>query len=392
MRSSGSACSVRRTTTDNQHPGRGGRPLPGVECETTVHNKNSDLFDVRLDNVSKIFGKQYAVRDLTLSIYKGEFFTLLGPSGSGKSTVLRMIAGFEEPTSGVIYLGGEDVTHVSPNRRPTSTVFQNYALFPHMNVAKNVEFGLMVRGIPKSQRSKQVSEMLEVVQLGDKAERNVRTLSGGEQQRVALARSIITQPTVLLLDESLGALDEKLRKEMQSELKRLQREVGITFLYVTHVQEEALSMSDRIGILAAGRLEQVGTPEDIYYRPRTRFVADFIGGANLLTGIGRRVDDHRVEVRIGEMKLHVDQASATIHEGNEVVICIRPEKISLGPAAVGMENQMAGSIEAELFKGVAYQYQVRLSIGHQIRAQVPARIEGSEVLVGWNSSDAIIVE
>jgi len=357
-----------------------------------VHNKNSDLFDVRLDNVSKIFGKQYAVRDLTLSIYKGEFFTLLGPSGSGKSTVLRMIAGFEEPTSGVIYLGGEDVTHVSPNRRPTSTVFQNYALFPHMNVAKNVEFGLMVRGIPKSQRSKQVSEMLEVVQLGDKAERNVRTLSGGEQQRVALARSIITQPTVLLLDESLGALDEKLRKEMQSELKRLQREVGITFLYVTHVQEEALSMSDRIGILAAGRLEQVGTPEDIYYRPRTRFVADFIGGANLLTGIGRRVDDHRVEVRIGEMKLHVDQASATIHEGNEVVICIRPEKISLGPAAVGMENQMAGSIEAELFKGVAYQYQVRLSIGHQIRAQVPARIEGSEVLVGWNSSDAIIVE
>jgi spermidine/putrescine transport system ATP-binding protein len=348
--------------------------------------------DVELDNISKLFGKHYAVKDVDLKIYKGEFFTLLGPSGSGKSTLLRMIAGFEEPSSGVIYLGGKDVTQIPPNRRPTSTVFQNYALFPHMNVTQNVEYGLMVRGVPKSQRSKQVVDILGIVQLADKASRNVRTLSGGEQQRVALARSIITRPTVLLLDESLGALDEKLRKEMQSELKRLQREVGITFIYVTHVQEEALSMSDRIGILAEGKLEQVGTPEEIYYQPRTSFVADFIGSANLLTGTGRRLDEHKVEVLVGGIPVTVDSISATFIDGEEVTICIRPEKISLGSVASIAENQISGRIEAELFKGLAYQYQVRLTTGHVIRAQVQSRVEGSEVLVGWRSSDAILVE
>jgi spermidine/putrescine transport system ATP-binding protein len=356
-----------------------------------MHNNLSPV-DVKLDNVSKLFGKQYAVKDLNLDIYKGEFFTLLGPSGSGKSTALRMIAGFEEPSNGVIYLGGADVTHVSPNRRPTSTVFQNYALFPHMNVAQNVEYGLMVRGVSKPQRSKKVTDILEIVQLGDKANRSVRTLSGGEQQRVALARSIITQPTVLLLDESLGALDEKLRKEMQSELKRLQREIGITFLYVTHVQEEALSMSDRIGILAQGMLIQVGTPEEIYYRPRTRFVANFIGSANLLTGIGRRLNERQVEVQVGSIKFQVDTDIAAFQDATEVAICIRPEKVMLGPAVSNMENQMYGRIEAELFKGVAYQYLVRLSTGQEIRAQVPSRVDGSEVLVGWHSADAILIE
>jgi putative spermidine/putrescine transport system ATP-binding protein len=249
---------------------------------------------VSLDAVSCIFdgagGKAVrAVDGLTLEIEPGEFFTLLGPSGSGKTTCLRVIGGFQLPTAGTVRIDGEDVTHEPPFRRPVNTVFQDYALFPHMTIAQNVAYGPMVRGVDKATRERRAQQMLELVRLPDIGARRPVQLSGGQRQRVALARALVNEPKVLLLDEPLGALDLKLREQMQVELKRLQRQLGITFVFVTHDQHEALSMSDRIGIFNHGRLEQVATPSELYTRPRTRFVAEFVGSANVLHGeVARR--------------------------------------------------------------------------------------------------------
>ncbi|MBL8317472.1 MAG: ABC transporter ATP-binding protein [Burkholderiaceae bacterium] len=247
---------------------------------------------VTLDSVSCVFGHGAAavraVNAVDLTIEAGEFFTLLGPSGSGKTTCLRMIGGFTLPTAGRILIGGDDVTMRAPYARPVNTVFQDYALFPHMNVRDNVAYALMVRGVPRSERERRADELLALVQLAGVGERRPAQLSGGQRQRVALARALISQPQVLLLDEPLGALDLKLREQMQSELKALQRRIGITFLFITHDQHEALSMSDRIGVFNAGRLEQVGTPRAIYDEPRTRFVAQFVGAANVLDGEAAR--------------------------------------------------------------------------------------------------------
>ena len=238
---------------------------------------------IRLTGLRKTFGDVVAVDDVDLEVADGEFLTLLGPSGSGKTTVLRMIAGFEQPTAGTIELAGVDVTHTPPYNRDVNTVFQDYALFPHMNVLANVEYGLMVKKVPKAERRQRAEEALATVRLEGYAERKPSQLSGGQRQRVALARALVNKPRVLLLDEPLGALDLKLREQMQVELKELQREVGITFVFVTHDQEEALTMSDRIAVFEAGRIAQVGTPTEIYEHPSTPFVAGFVGISNLLT-------------------------------------------------------------------------------------------------------------
>jgi putative spermidine/putrescine transport system ATP-binding protein len=264
--------------------------------------------DVELVSVTKRFGDVVAVDNADLTVPSGEFFALLGPSGSGKTTCLRLIAGFERPTSGTVRLAGRDVTDVSPFDRPVNTVFQDYALFPHMTVQENVGYGLMVRKVPRAQRRERVQEALATVRLTGFGQRKPSQLSGGQRQRVALARALVNRPRVLLLDEPLGALDRKLREEMQVELKSLQRQVGITFIFVTHDQDEALTMADRIAVFDAGKVQQVGSPEDIYDRPMTPFVADFIGTSNL-----------------------IDAAAAPQLLGEDGTFSLRPERIRVCP-------------------------------------------------------------
>ena len=261
--------------------------LPAIELASVVKE-----FHARGEVITAVAGIDLAIRE-------GEFFSLLGPSGCGKTTTMRMVAGFEEPTQGVIRLHGADVTNVPPNKRDVNMVFQSYALFPHMNVFENVAFGLRRKSVPKPEVTRRVGEMLEIVDMAGRAERRPRELSGGQQQRVALARALVNNPRALLLDEPLGALDLKLRQAMQVELKRIQREVGITFVYVTHDQGEALTMSDRIGVMNDGSIEHLGTPREIYEHPRTRFVAGFIGTSNLLTGTVTRLDGDRAVIEVG---------------------------------------------------------------------------------------------
>src|SRR5439155_4655995 len=269
-------------------------------------------------------------------IREGEFFSLLGPSGCGKTTTMRMIAGFEEPTQGVIRLHGQDVTNVPPNKRDVNMVFQSYALFPHMNVFENVAFGLRRKAVAKPEITRRVGEMLDIVDLAGRGERRPRELSGGQQQRVALARALVNYPSALLLDEPLGALDLKLRQAMQIELKRIQREVGITFIYVTHDQEEALTMSDRIAVMNEGRVEQIGTPQEIYHSPTSVFVANFIGIANLIPAVVQQVEardatvivagSHPVPVPVGSQRQH-------LRPGAAATVMVRPERLRLSATA-----------------------------------------------------------
>src|SRR3954470_23061055 len=285
-----------------------------------------------LDAVSKQFGDHAAVRDVNLSIRDGEFFSLLGPSGCGKTTTLRMIAGFVEPDEGRILLQGRDVTTVPPNKRPVNMVFQQYALFPHMSVYDNVAFGLTVKRVPRSEHRSRIEELLRVVSLEGYESRKPRQLSGGQQQRVALARALVNRPAALLLDEPLGALDVKLRKQMQLELKRIQHELGTTFVYVTHDQEEALAMSDRIAVMNRGQVEQLGTPREIYDHPRTAFVADFIGSLNALElTIDELVGDYSV-ARLGDDDRVIAPAAGR-RPGDAVRVAVRPEHVQMGGAA-----------------------------------------------------------
>src|SRR5436305_13951644 len=271
-----------------------------AETDRARHPMPAAEIDVRLSGIRKTYGDVVAVDELDLDIKTGEFFTLLGPSGSGKTTTLRLIAGFERPDRGRIALGGRDVTNRAPYERDVNTVFQDYALFPHMTVADNVAYGLRIRGAGRADRRARAAEALEMVRLPDVGARKPAQLSGGQRQRVALARAIVNRPEVLLLDEPLGALDLKLRQEMQVELKRIQGEVGITFIYVTHDQEEALTMSDRIAVFNGGRVEQVGAPSDVYERPRTEFVAGFVGVSNILERDGRKITVRPEKIRILE--------------------------------------------------------------------------------------------
>ena len=306
-----------------------------------------------------------AVKSLDLAIGQGEFFSLLGPSGCGKTTTMRMIAGFEEPTEGKVFLDGKDVTGVVPNKRDVNMVFQSYALFPHLNVQQNVAFGLERRKVAKAEIKRRVGEMLEIVSLTGMERRQPREMSGGQQQRVALARALVNHPRALLLDEPLGALDLKLRQQMQIELKRIQREVGITFVYVTHDQGEALTMSDRIAVMNSGRIEQLGSPRDIYERPATRFVAGFIGTSNLVDGRVSWADQGYAVLEKGPGERVVVAVPPGVGVGRDIEVSVRPEKIDLHRALPGnvTGSLLSGVVTEVVYHGTSTNYTVATTAG-----------------------------
>jgi spermidine/putrescine transport system ATP-binding protein len=329
----------------------------------------ADAMIIEARNAVKAFGQgDHVVRaldDVSIQIRKGEFFTLLGPSGCGKTTLLRLIAGFEMPTSGTILLDGADITDLPPNRRPVNTVFQSYALFPHLTVAENVGFGLTMQGRPKAEVKARVDEMLALVKLEAMAGRKTSQLSGGQQQRVALARALSPQPKVLLLDEPLSALDLKLRKEMQVELKRLQTETGITFIFVTHDQEEALTMSDRVGVMSAGKLQQVGSPKEIYTRPVNRFVASFIGETNFLPAT---VVSGGVKLSTGDVVEVVTAAKGA------VTLTVRPEQVRI--VAAGEAGAIAARVKFLVYFGTDTHCHLALADGTEVVARVQSPASG----------------
>ncbi len=339
-----------------------------------------------------------ALESLDLSIRKGEFFSLLGPSGCGKTTTLRIIAGFETPTAGEVYVGGENMADRPPNKRPVNTVFQSYALFQHMNVYDNIAFGLQQRKVPKAEIKQRVEAALRLVRLEGYGRRRPRELSGGQQQRVALARAVVNRPTVLLLDEPLGALDLKLRKEMQLELKSIQHELGTTFVYVTHDQEEALTMSDRIAVMNRARLEQIGEPSEIYERPRTRFVADFIGITNFFSGQVQGLDGDRVRfLSDGGLNLCMPR-SGSVKSGPSTV-AVRPEKIKIAEQAhIGAVNRCEGVVEDVVYLGSTSHHRVRTSGGETIivlrqnDSGTAVFAPGSRVSLWWEPESTHLLE
>ncbi|MEU9560210.1 ABC transporter ATP-binding protein [Streptomyces fumanus] len=351
--------------------------------------------DVRLTGIGKTYGSFTAVHPLDLTVPQGSFFALLGASGCGKTTTLRMIAGLEEPSRGTVHLGDQDVTRLPPYKRPVNTVFQSYALFPHLDIFENVAFGLRRRGI-KSVR-KQVEEMLDLVQLGEQARKRPHQLSGGQQQRVALARALINHPRVLLLDEPLGALDLKLRRQMQWEVKRIQTEVGITFVHVTHDQEEAMTMADQVAVMNAGRVEQLGTPADLYENPRTTFVANFLGTSNFIeAGIeGASGTDVVLRAGGGRLVLPRERCRTPATPGAKVLAGVRPEKIALthaddaGSVPEG-RNRITGTIADAAFTGVSTQYVVDSPVCQEFAVYVqnvdrdPRLVPGARVVLHWN--------
>jgi spermidine/putrescine transport system ATP-binding protein len=355
---------------------------------------------VRLERVVKRFGEFTAVAGLDLDVDRGEFFTLLGPSGCGKTTTLRMIAGFEEPTEGRVLLDGLDVSDLPPYRRPTNTVFQSYALFPHLSVERNVAFGLERKGVSKAETRRRVGEELERVGLASEGKRKPRQLSGGQQQRVALARALVNRPAVLLLDEPLGALDLKLRKRLQIELKGIQRDVGITFVYVTHDQEEALTMSDRIAVMNRGEVEQIGDPEQVYARPETTFVAGFIGVSNLMPGVVEASGE------AGRVRLDVGpecRASVGGTVGERCHAIVRPEKLQIdadGASPPAGRPSVEGQVESSVYLGTATQIVVRLADDLRMTVLVPNSDEtlrqrlpggGARVRLSWDPEHIHVV-
>jgi spermidine/putrescine transport system ATP-binding protein len=345
--------------------------------------------DVRLEGVSKRFGDLVAVDGIDVEVPRGAFFAFLGPSGCGKTTTLRMIGGFEEPSEGRIFLGDRDVVGRPPYKRDVNTVFQSYALFPHMTIEDNVSFGLERKGVAKSERQGRVREILELVGLTGLENRKPRQLSGGQQQRVALARALVNQPRVLLLDEPLGALDLKLRKQLQLELKRIQSEIGITFVHVTHDQEEAMTMADKIAVMNLGKIEQLGPPQELYERPATAFVAGFLGVSNLLAGTIEGGDGIRLEDGT-LVRARVNGRSGRVAAG------VRPEKITIGSG--GGANSLAGTVSETAYIGVATQVVVRTTAGVvQVFAQnidsggrVPA--PGTNVILTWAPESTFVVD
>jgi len=323
---------------------------------------------VQLVDLVKRFGEVTAVDGVNLQMPAGEFFSLLGPSGCGKTTTLRMIAGFERPTEGAIMLDGVDMAQTPPHKRDVNTVFQNYALFPHLNVADNVAFGLKYKDLSKDEIKAKVGEALSLVRLEGFEKRRPSQLSGGQQQRVALARALVLNPRVLLLDEPLGALDAKLRKALQIELKTLQEEVGVTFIYVTHDQEEALTMSDRIAVMSNGRVEQIGPPSDVYESPATAYVADFLGVSNLMSAQADGPEGGRSRVRLGQFAVFAGQGD--VDARGDVKICIRPERILLEAQDSAGENRVPAMIERVVYVGSILQVIVNLAHGERIQVWV----------------------
>ncbi len=356
--------------------------------------------DVELRQVFKTFGSDVAVRQLDLTVHQGEFFSILGPSGCGKTTTLRLIAGFETPTAGEVLIQGTNVSTVPAHRRPVNTVFQSYALFDHMTVKDNIAFGLKIRRLGAAQVRDRVAEALRLVQLEAMANRYPAQLSGGQQQRVALARALVNHPAVMLLDEPLGALDQKLRKQMQVELANLHRQLGITFIMVTHDQEEALALSDRIAVMNNGQIEQIGTPGDIYDRPRTPFVADFIGDTNLLPGRLHQVSATEVQV-IAHSGLQIIAPATELAQngpGQEVVVSIRPEKISLSPSSPASSgNCYQGEVRHLMYLGTHLHCVVQLTSGETLVVRQPNRAEATiavdmPVYVYWAIEDCLVLE
>jgi spermidine/putrescine transport system ATP-binding protein len=326
--------------------------------------------DIRLEQVTKRFGDVLVIDALDLEIERGSFYALLGPSGCGKTTTLRMIGGFELPTAGRVLLAGDEVTNLPPHKRDVNTVFQSYALFPHLTIERNVAFGLERRGVAKAEVRRRVGEMLEVVQLPQMAKRKPAQLSGGQQQRVALARALVNKPRALLLDEPLGALDLRLRRQLQVELKRIQQEVGITFIHVTHDQEEAMSMADTIAVMNRGQIEQAGSAADLYERPQTEFAAKFLGVSNLVAAtVGARNGELASVTTHDGVGLHAPATRCAEHDGTAVRIGVRPEKVKLHPASAAVDggaNVLRGRVVLSSFLGVSLQYVVQTAGGEEL--------------------------
>ena len=353
-------------------------------------------YEVEVSNVTKCFGVVTAVDSVSLGVRPGEFLTLLGPSGCGKTTLLRMIAGFEAPDVGRIILAGRDVTGVPPYRRDVTTVFQQYALFPHLNVFENVAFGLERRKVPRDETRKRVGRALELVRLSGLDERRPSELSGGQKQRVALARALVLEPRVLLLDEPLAALDLKLRKQMQLELKSLQQRVGISFVYVTHDQEEALTMSDRVAVMNAGRVEQIGLAQEIYESPATEFVAGFIGVSNILEARIESVNDHVATIKLDS--LMINALASGSRPGDRVRIMLRPEKLRLS-AEAGSGEALVGRIESAVYLGESTQWLIEIDGGRKLtvleqnrrRTQSAQDRIGEKGFVTWDPESAVVL-
>jgi spermidine/putrescine transport system ATP-binding protein len=357
--------------------------------------------DVRLERVTKRFGDVAAVDDLSLDITEGEFFSLLGPSGCGKTTTLRMIGGFEDPTYGTVYLGGRDVTDLPPYKRDVNTVFQSYALFPHLNVRENVAFGLRRKKVDRSEIGTRVTDIMKLVDLEGFEDRKPPQMSGGQQQRVALARALVNHPKVLLLDEPLGALDLKLRKQMQLELKRIQSEVGITFIYVTHDQEEAMTMSNRLAVMRQGRIEQLGEPEDVYENPSTEFVAGFLGASNLLEGEVKESSNGDTTVLLSAgttVTMPADRIPPDA--GSRVKVGVRPEKITIEREdrfVPGADNSITGALRMSTYIGVSHQYKVEgpggttLTVYIQNLGAEEAPRSGERVVLSWKPEHTFAV-
>ena len=355
---------------------------------------------VRLQDLCKHFGDVIAVDNVNLDIEEGEFITLLGPSGCGKTTTLRMIAGLEMPTSGTVFLEGNDVTHTPPEKRPVNMVFQAYALFPHMTIAENIAFGPMIKKWPKDQISRGVEEMLKIVRLEGFGARKPDQLSGGQAQRVALARAVINRPRVLLLDEPLGALDLKLRRAMQLELRGIHQRLGMTFVYVTHDQEEAMVMSDRIVLMSRGRIAQIGTPTEIYNRPASEFASRFIGEANLLQGTVKAVLADHMDLDIDGLTLS-SPVQPGFSVGQKAMVSIRPERITLLTSKEQIppdwQNVFAGTVVTTIFLGPLGRYQVRLANDLLLLVDRPTA-EGAlsccvrdEIYVSWDASSNVVL-
>ena len=355
---------------------------------------------ISLQGVGKRFGDVVAVRETNLDIRDGEFFSMLGPSGCGKTTTLRMIAGFEVPDEGRVLLRGTDVTNAAPNHRNVNTVFQHYALFPHMSVVDNVSFGLELKRVPRGERRDRVKEMLQVVQLEGMEKRKPQQLSGGQQQRVALARALVNRPAALLLDEPLGALDVKLRKQMQLELKRIQTELGTTFVYVTHDQEEALTMSDRIAVMNGGDIEQVGDPKEIYERPLTPFVADFVGSLNAFDLRVDELADGLAVMRVSERERLVVPVGTGTKTGDQLRVAVRPERVRIEPTngrAPEGGSSIEGTVAELVYLGGLTQFHVETGaagrlVSHRMDDQVAASLEpGKHVRLTWPAEHAYVL-
>lgn len=353
---------------------------------------------VQLINTVKVFDgqKNAVVNDVSLEIKKGEFLTILGPSGCGKTTTLRMIAGFESSSSGKILIDNEDVSNIPPYKRSVNTVFQNYALFPHMNIFDNIAFGLVVKKMDKEQIEKKVLESLKMIQMEGYENRMPHQLSGGQKQRVAIARAIVNNPKVLLLDEPLGALDLKLRKQMQFELKRLQKKLGITFIYVTHDQEEALTMSDRIVVMNKGRIEQIGTPEVIYEKPKTKFVADFIGETNIFEGCVTKIGVSNALLQIDEEeKVKVNEFDLNL--GEQIYVAVRPERIKLKDIPEEGDAWLQGKLKERIYVGSALRTVMMLKNGSEFLVNEPVgenykfTEDEQEVFITWNPKNAVVM-